>query len=128
MPRGRSRHRPPGRQGGQFVRRAESSAGIQLEVERVRDVTRAEEHLAPGEHVLVVLVPAHAGAGPERVGNLRLGPQRTQREQERARQVQRSIPGSASANACSSVSENCPAAGSQLTYPPAACPRSHSAT
>src|SRR6201985_3734460 len=40
-----------------------------------------------------------------------------------------SVPsGSASANACSSVSENRPAAGSQLTYPPAACPRSHAAT
>ena len=36
-------------------------------------------------------MPAHAGAGPERVGDLRLGPQRAQREQERARQVQRPV-------------------------------------
>ena len=42
--------------------------------------------LAPGEYVLVVLVPAHAGAGPERLGDPRLGLQRAQRQHERARQ------------------------------------------
>ena len=75
--------------GGQLLRHAvqrRDPAGGE-----VGDVTRPEEHLAAGEHVLVVLVPAHPGAGPERVGDLRLGPQRAQREQERARQVQRPV-------------------------------------
>ena len=75
--------------GGQLLRHAvqcRDPAGGE-----VGDVARAEEHLGPGEYVLVVLVPAHAGAGPERVGDLRLGPQRAQREQERTRQVQRSV-------------------------------------
>ena len=57
----------------------------------VGDVARAEEQLTAREHVLVVLVPAHAGAGAERVSDLRFGSQRAQREHERPGQVQRPV-------------------------------------
>ena len=55
----------------------------------VGEVAGAEEQLAPGEQVVVVLVPADARPGPEGVGDPRLTAQRGQREQERPRQVDR---------------------------------------
>ena len=51
--------------------------------DEVGHVAGAEELLAAGEHVVVVLVPAHPGAGAERLGDLRLGLQRAEGEHER---------------------------------------------
>ena len=52
--------------------------------DQVGEVAGPEELLASEEHVLVVLVPAHPGAGAERLGDARLGLQRAEREHERA--------------------------------------------
>src|SRR6266699_6970911 len=46
--------------------------------DEVGDVTGPEELLAAGEDVRVLLMPAQAGAGPERLGDPRLGPPRTE--------------------------------------------------
>ena len=54
---------------------------------QVRDVARAEELLAADEHVLVVLVPAHALAGAEVIGDAVVGLEHAQRQHERARRV-----------------------------------------
>ena len=57
--------------------------------EQVHEVAGPEEPLAAGEDVLVVLVPAVAGAGPEGVLDLGERLQRAQRQLERARQEDR---------------------------------------
>jgi hypothetical protein len=62
----------------------------------------------------VVLVPTHAGAGAEGVGDLRLGPQRTERQHERPGHVHRAIRIGES-KVCSGVSENRPVAVSNST-------------
>jgi hypothetical protein len=59
--------------------------------DQVGDVAGPEELLAAGGHVAVVLVPAHAGAGPERLGDPWLGPQRAERQHERARRVHAAV-------------------------------------
>ena len=71
--------------------------GLQLRLDAVegRDplgdevgvVAGTEERLAADEHVVVVLVPPHARAGAVDLGDARLGPQRPEREDERAGQV-----------------------------------------
>ena len=43
---------------------------------QVGPIARAEEQIAPGEHVLVGFVPAEARSGPERLGDLGLGASR----------------------------------------------------
>ncbi len=50
-------------------------------------VAGTEELLAAVKDAVVVLVPAHAGAGAEGFGNARNRSQRSQREFERARQI-----------------------------------------
>ena len=59
--------------------------------DQVGDVAGAEELLAAGEHVGVLLVPAQAAAGPEGLGDPRLGPQRAEREHERAGRVDAAV-------------------------------------
>ena len=58
---------------------------------QVRRVPGPEEPLAAVEDVRVLLVPAHAGAGAERLLDPRLGPQRAERELERAGQEDRPV-------------------------------------
>ena len=72
--------------------------------DQVRRVAGPEEGVGAGEHVRVMVVPAHPGAGAERVGDAWFGPQRAQRQHERGGQCSDPF-GSASANACSSVIE-----------------------
>ena len=67
-----------------------SSAGSQA-ADQVGAVAGAEEPLAPGEHVRRRAVPAEPVAGAERLGDLRLGAQRAERELERARREDRAV-------------------------------------
>ena len=55
--------------------------------DEVGDVAGPEELLAADEDVVVLLVPADAGAGAERLGDPRLGLQRAERQHERAGHV-----------------------------------------
>jgi hypothetical protein len=61
---------------GDLRARAELSLGTfegrQPARHEVRRVSRPEEAFAAGEHSLVVLVPADAGSGAERLGDLLL--------------------------------------------------------
>ena len=59
--------------------------------DQVGDVAGPEELLAAGEDVLVLLVPAQAGAGAERLGDPRLGPQRAEGQHERAGRVDAAV-------------------------------------
>jgi hypothetical protein len=88
--------------GGQFG--LDAVEGGQPAGDQIGGVPGPEEALAAREHLVVVLVPADARTGAERLDDLLLRPQRAERELERARREDGPV-GSVRAKACSGVRE-----------------------
>ena len=82
--------------------------------DEVGEVAGAEELLAPAEDLVVVLVPAEPGAGPEGLLHPREGGEGAEGQLEGAGQEERAV-GSVSAKAFSAVSEYVSAAASYST-------------
>ena len=79
--------------------------------DQVGDVAGPEELLAPDEDVLVVLVPAQPGAGAERLGDPRLGPQRRRARARTRRARRRRRPGWPARTPAPRSSSRCPRPG-----------------